>query len=133
MFQKKINPTTENKSSSIPFFFGFISGVVAGILFAPTEGAQTRKNLKKSIKSLVSTIEDSEIAEAVNAHPTVKMAEKNITRVINQTNSIKDTIDKKATSIIQSPIAKKIVHTTIADITPTINKKTGKKFITKKR
>ena len=41
---------------------------------------------------------------------------------VGQTNSIKDAIEEKTTSIINSPIAKKITHTTIADITPTINK-----------
>lgn len=127
MFQKKIKDNQENKNSSIPFFFGFISGIIAGVLFAPNNGSVTRKSLSKNIKSLVNNLQNSEIGQKITSNPKViKTTEK-------VTNDIKDPVEKKATSIINSPIAKKIVTTTLADIKPVINRKTGKKFVSKKK
>jgi len=133
MFHKKNKGQEDNKTSSIPFFFGFVSGVVAGVLFAPTEGSVSRKNLRKTIKSLVNNFENSKSGEKVINNPKVVKANKNINNAMDEISKVKNSVEKKATSILKSPLAKKVATTSLSDLKPTINKKTGKKFVSKKK
>ena len=133
MFQKKINNTKENNKSSAPFVFGFISGVIAGVLFAPSEGSTTRKNLGKRIKSLVNNLEGTEVGRKVASNPSIIKATEDINTAINTVSDAQKTVVTKATSILSSPIAKKIIDHSFPQITPIINKKTGKKFVSKKK
>jgi len=133
MFQKKTKDPQENRSSSMPFIFGFVSGVVAGVLFAPTEGSKTRKTLGKTIKSFVNDFEDSDTGKKIISNPNVIKASQNITKAVNATSEIKQTVEEKATSILTSPIVKKISKPVLSSLSSSVNKTTGKKFITKKK
>lgn len=133
MFHNKHKNTEDNKASSIPFFFGFVSGVIAGVLFAPDKGSVSRKKLRKTIKSLVDEFESSETGQKVVSNPKVVKATKNLKDVKDEISNVKDNMEKKATSIINAPLTKKVVKKSLSDLKPTINKKTGKKFVSKKK
>jgi len=133
MFHKKTNTTNEKQNSSFPFIFGFLSGIVAGVLFAPTNGSETRTNLKKSIKSLVNNLESSELGQKVKTNKNIVKATNTISDVVHEAVEIRKKVETKATSIANSPVTKKVLTTSLSDIKPTLAKKTGKKFISKKK
>jgi len=55
-----------SKSRFSSFFTGALVGVGLGILLAPKEGSETRKDLKNSFSILIDTIKDIDIEESKN-------------------------------------------------------------------
>ena len=141
MFRKKNKiQEPQNSSSSVPFIFGFVAGITAGLLVAPDKGSVTRKNLKKKINSLIDDFKETETYEEIKSNPKVQEVTDKVKDIASKAKTVTNLVENKVGVIAKSPKAKTVTKltnsvskTAFKSLKNSINKKTGKKFIAKKK
>lgn len=140
MFRGKSKNDTTSSGNNVPFFAGFAAGVVAGLLFAPDKGSATRKNLKNKVTTLLDELKDTNTYNEITSTPQVKTVVKKINNTQKKAQEISDLVEKNTKKVSSAPITKATVKATKKvtkaikkDVKSTINKKTGKKFIARKK
>lgn len=125
------------------FIVGAALGALAGLLFAPAKGSETRKMLKSKIDDLVSKVNEIDLEEVkanfdekieeirvgleeLDQEKVAKMAKKKATELKKKLDELMDMAQEKGTPILQNA-AKEVLENVVKASEETIKKLEAKK------
>jgi gas vesicle protein len=90
--------TNKDGSFNTGAIFGFMAGVLTGLLFAPTEGQETRRKVKKQIDEKLMPVLEKAAEKAQQLNEPMKAA------FVEKIQQLTDDVEEKATSAIDDKV-----------------------------
>ena len=78
--------------------FGFMAGILTGLLFAPTEGKETRRKVKKEIDERILPVLEKAAEKAQELNEPMKSA------FVEKIQQLTDDVEDKANSVIDDKV-----------------------------